>query len=442
MRRTSARRWWRPLLAGGGALLLALSVSSSAAAHAYLERSIPGPESVRDAAPRSITLIYDEDVVPRYARVAVVTPGGEDLAGPPRVAGQVVVVPLRPGGTGSYTVRWQMVATGDGHVTEGVWSFGVRAKALAPAPVRGVGVPVAPQLLAWLEFFGVVLAGGVLTFRALVLAPAARVLPKEQAPDASPAIWAGVVGAVLALHAGLLGFLVGAYPIVGRGGLLNFANTQIIPIRTGTHLGQAWTLMTFAWLGVLALLVSAWVTPRRREPLLASAGLLSLGIAFGISWASHPASRGTLALLADYVHLVAGAVWVGALLSLAILAGVTRRLSRPERQELVRSCLLRFSRLAVPTVIALALAGAYVALRELPNASALLNSGYGLTLLVKSIVAISAVAIGAYHHRSVMPQLAAGAPVASIRRTLTLEVSLLMLAVVLAAILSQTAPPA
>jgi putative copper export protein len=62
-------------------------------------------------------------------------------------------------------------------------------------------------------------------------------------------------------------------------------------------------------------------------------------------------------------------------------------------------------------------------------------------LLVKSIVAIGALSIGGYHHRSVVPRIAAGAPVATIRRTLALEVSLLLLALALAASLSQTAPP-
>ena len=432
----------RALLIAGCALLVALSVPSSADAHANLETSTPRLGGVLSAPPRVLTLVYDEDVVPQYARVEVVAASGQDIAGPPRVTGRVVVVALRPGRRASYTVRWRMVASDDGHVTEGAFTFGVGMNPLPPTPAPGTGVPVAPELLAWLEFLGVVLAGGALTFRALVLAPAARASGETGAPDARLAIWAGVTGAVLALHAGLLAFLVGAYPIVGGGGLSNFADALIVPIRTGTHLGQAWTLMTFAWLGVLALLVGAWVTPGKRELLLASAGLLSLGIAFGISWASHPASRGTLALTADYLHLLAAALWLGALVALAILAGVVRPLSRSAREAIVRACLLRFSRLAVPIVVLLALAGMYLALRELPAPSSLVTSGYGVTLLIKSIVFIGALAVGGYHHRSVVPRIAAGAPVASIRRTLAFEVSLLLLAVALAATLSQTAPPA
>ncbi|MBV8218713.1 MAG: copper resistance protein CopC/CopD [Solirubrobacterales bacterium] len=420
--------------------MLLLAVPASAGAHAVLLTSSPGWEAVLGAAPRVVTLRYDEDVVPAYARVAVESPGGRDLAGPPRVTGSVVVVPVEAGRAGSYTVRWKMVASDDGHVTEGAFSFGVRAKPLPPAPQSGVGVPVAPQVLTWLQFLGVVLAGGALTFRAIVLAPAARALGDRSNREAATALWVAVVGAAVALHAGLFGFLIGAYPIVG-GGIVNVVNTQIIPIRVGTHLGQAFTLTTFAWLGVLALLVGAWATPRRREPLLACAGVASLGIAFGISWASHSASRGTFALIADYVHVVAGALWAGGLVALLNLLGVARPVSRPDREALVLGCLLRFSKLAVIMVGALVLAGAYLSVRELPGPSALITSTFGVTLLLKTAVFAGALALGGLHRRVAVPRIAAGAPAATIRRTLAVEATLLLAALFLAAILSQTPPP-
>jgi copper transport protein len=430
----------RARLIAGCALVVLLVLPASAGAHASLQTATPRWGAVLAATPRAITLVYDEGVVARYARVAVVTPHGEDVAGPPHVVGSAVEVALRSGPAGSYTVRWQMVASDDGHVTEGAFSFGVRAKPLPPAPASGVGVPVAPELLAWLQFLGVVLAGGTLTFRALVWAPAARVLGEGGAGDASKAIWVGVAGAVLSLHVGVLAFLLGSYPIVG-GGLLNFLNTEIVPIRVATHLGQAWTVTTFAWLGVLALLVGAWVTPRRREPLLASAGLLSLCIAFGISWASHPAARGPLTLVADYLHLSAAALWVGGVVGLALLAAAGRSLPHSEREALARACLLRFSRLAPPVIVVLALGGAYIALRELPGPSTLLTSGYGIALLAKSIVFIAALALAGYHRRFVIPQISAGAPVAKVRATLVLEVGFLLTALALAAVLGETAPP-
>lgn len=422
------------------ALAMLLAIPGAAVAHAVLDTSTPEWDAVLQTAPDHVTLNYDEDVVPALARVAVLTGSGRDLAGPPRVSGGVVVVPLRSGPRGSYTVRWRMVASDDGHVTEGAFSFGVRAKPLPPVAASGTSVAVLPELLAWLQFVGVVLAGGALVFRALVSAPAARMLREHDEREAMVALRVAVLGAAVALHAGLFGFLVGAYPIVG-GGLLNVVNTQIIPIRVGTGLGQAWTVTTFAWLGVLTLLVGAWVTPRRRETLLASAGVLSLCTAFGLSWASHPAARGTVALAADYVHLLAGALWAGGLVALAILAGVVRPRSRAAREALFRACLLRFSKLALPMVVVLAAAGAYIALRELPRPSAVLDTTYGITLFAKSLVFMAALGLGAYHRRSVVPRIAAGAPVAAVRRTLALEAGFLLAALVLAATLSQTAPP-
>jgi copper transport protein len=332
-----------------------------------------------------------------------------------------------------------MVATADGHATEGAYSFGVGVKPLPPAPASGVVVPVAPELLAWLEFVGVVMTGGVLTFRAIVRPPR-RTEGPDSAHDAALAMRVAIVGAVVGLHAGVLAFLAGAYPIVG-GGLSGFVNSQIEPIRVGTHLGQAWTVTTFAWLGLLMLLVAAWVTPGRRERLLGWAGVVALGIAFGISWASHPAAGGALSLVADYLHLLAGALWVGGLITLVILAIEARALSRSAREALVRVSLLRLSSIAVPVVVVVGLAGAYLALRELPGPSSLVTTGYGITLLLKTAVAIAAVALGGYHRQFVVPRIASGAPAATIRRTLVIEVGLLVAALALAATLSQTAPP-
>lgn len=414
--------------------LVLLAAPAAARAHAVLQTATPTPGATVQTGPGELRLTFDEAVVPRYARVAVVGPGGEDLAGAAIVAGDVATVALRRTPSGSYTVRWRMVASDDGHASEGVYAFGVRAPALAPAPAHGVRVAVAPEVLAWLQFAGIVLAGGMLAFRALVTR-------HSEGQDAPVAMWLAATGAVIGLHAGLLAFLVGAYPIVGGGGLGSFLHTAIEPIRVDTHLGQAWTVMTFAWLGVLALIVAAWTTPRRREPLLAGAGVLTLAIAFGLSWASHPAARGTLALLADYAHLVAAALWIGGLVALVVLAGSARGLRISAREELARTSILRFSRLALPMVALVAVAGVVLMVRDLHVPSQLLSSGYGVTLVVKSAVVLAALGLGAYHRRVVVPRLIAGAPVAGMRRTLALELGLLVAVLGLAAVLGQTAPP-
>jgi copper transport protein len=420
--------------------LILLALPSTAGAHAVPLTETPAPAAVLRSLPSELTLVFDEEVLVRYARVTVAGSNGQPIGGPARVAGTVVTIPLRAGGRGSYTVRWRMVAADDGHATEGTYTFGVGVKPRPPAPLSSLDVPVVPQVLAWLQFVGIVLVGGLLTCRGLLWVPAVNRLGHAEAPDAGAAMRVAAIGAVVAVHAGVLAFLVGSYPIVG-GGLSAFVNALIEQIRSGTHLGQAWTVTTFLWFGVLTLIVAAWVTPSKREPLLLGSGALALGLAFGLSWASHPDSRGTLALVADFLHLVAAALWVGGLLSLVILGASTRSLPRAEREAVVRACMERFSRLVLPTVAVVALAGLYLALRELPSVSAITSTGYGLMLLIKSLIVLAALSLGGYHRRLVIPRLKAGLPAAALRRTLTLEMGLLLAVLAIAAVISQSAPP-
>jgi copper transport protein len=418
--------------------LLLLSVPAAASAHAVLENSTPNFGAIVHEEPAHLTLDYDEDVVPDLAEVSVLTPQGRDLAQAPQVSGSTVTVPLDRGPKGSYTVRWRMVAADDGHVTEGAFSFGVDARPIAPVPASGDGIPLAPEILVWLEFIGIALTGGTLAFRALITAPAIRRIGGRGEDDGRSAVAIAAIGAIVSLHAAFFSFLVGAYPVAG-GGLGDFVDAEIIPIRLSTHLGQAFTYSCFAWIGVITLIVGAWVHPRRREALLAVAGVASLAIAFGLSWAGHPAAGGSLLLLADYAHLLAAALWFGGLVSLAALAASAR--SHPERAELFRACLVRFSVLAPAAVVVLAGAGVWVAIGELPSLSAIVTTSYGLLLVGKTAVFAVALALAAYHRYSVVPRAAAEASGSAPLGTLASEVVILGVALALAAVLSQTAPP-
>ncbi|MBS1895001.1 MAG: copper resistance protein CopC/CopD [Actinobacteria bacterium] len=422
----------------GLAALLLLVLPAVSSAHAVLETSTPSFGAVVREEPADLTLDFDEDVVPGLAEVSVLTPQGRDLAQAPQVSGSTVTVPLDRGPKGSYTIRWRMVAADDGHVTEGAFSFGVDAQPVAPVPAGDVGIPLAPEILVWLEFIGIALSGGTLVFRSLITAPAMRRIGRRGEDEGRIAIGIAAIGAVVALHAAFFAFLVGAYPVAG-GGVADFVDAEIIPIRLSTHFGQAFTYSCFAWIGVIALIVGAWVYPRRREALSAVAGVASLAIAFGLSWAGHPAAGGTLLLLADYAHLLAAALWVGGLVALVALATGVR--SRPERAELFRACLLRFSAMAPALVVVLAGAGVGVAIGELPSLSAIVTSSYGLVLVGKAAVFVVAIALAAYHRYSVVPRVALGAAGGGLRETLTGEVVILGVALALAAVLSQTAPP-
>ena len=66
----------------------------------------------------------------------------------------------------------------------------------------------------------------------------------------------------------------------------------------------------------------------------------------------------------------------------------------------------------------------------------------GILILARTATFAAAIAIAGYHRRSVVPRVAAGAPAAAVRRTLMIEAGILLVTLVLAATLSQSAPPA
>src|SRR5437660_12052909 len=135
-----------------------------ASAHATLVRAVPGEHARLERAPTVLLLFFDQPVDVPFSRVTVTTGGGDgdtDLVSAPlREVGTEVLVPLRTGPKGTYTVRWRMLSAGDGHVVRGAFSYGVGVTPSAPTALPASGPTVGPDLLRWLVFLGIALAGG------------------------------------------------------------------------------------------------------------------------------------------------------------------------------------------------------------------------------------------------------------------------------------------
>jgi copper transport protein len=101
----------------------------------------------------------------------------------------------------------------------------------------------------------------------------------------------------------------------------------------------------------------------------------------------------------DVLHLAAGALWLGGLVSIALVLG---DLARGDAGAVV---LGRFSTWAAGLLAVLVVAGVLLAWRIAGAWDALLDSGYGALLLVKVLAALVAVAIAAWNRFSLMPRL-------------------------------------
>lgn len=111
-------RWLTAAVAG-------LILTAPAFGHAKLRSSQPAADAELPAAPKSLTLTFNESV--RLA-VLTLTLDGKDI--PVTVdrnapAAPQVMVALPPLVAGKYRVRWSALSVDDGHVTQGTFSFAI-----------------------------------------------------------------------------------------------------------------------------------------------------------------------------------------------------------------------------------------------------------------------------------------------------------------------------
>ena len=108
-------------------------LAGTAFGHAKLRSSNPPDDAQLPVAPKSLTLIFNENV--RLA-VLTLTSGGRNI--PLNVdrnaaAAPQVTIQLPPLSDGKYQVRWSALSPDDGHVTKGALSFTVIGTAASPA---------------------------------------------------------------------------------------------------------------------------------------------------------------------------------------------------------------------------------------------------------------------------------------------------------------------
>ena len=177
---------------------------------------------------------------------------------------------------------------------------------------------------------------------------------------------------------------------------------DLSPFAESTRFGTAFLVTTLGFGICLTILVVAWALDR---PVLRwPAFLLALALVWGYPLSGHQATEPNSSLLgevADWVHLVTAMLWVGGVLTLAVVVW-------PLAPDLRRAAFLRFSRIAVFLIGVLVIAGTVVAIERLPELSDLWTTSYGRTLLVKIGLVLVALAWGGFHHTFVRPRLERG----------------------------------
>jgi len=413
-----------------GLAVLALAIPAAAFAHATLESEFPGFQQELQASPKAVTLHFDQFTL--FPSVQVYNTAGRTFAVGKASAHKLVVsVRLRTLPTGDYTVRWHVLSA-DGHVVSGVWTFGVRVRALPPTQAYGASGPTRTEhVVRWLYFVSFALLIGSLGFRLVCL----RGLELPRATEKRLYVLAAI-GVIGSIEVGIAAFCLRCEDVLQLP-LSSYLYGDLTPIAQGTRFGIAFIWMTLGFALVAALIYLAWLL--ERAVLLVPALLASIGLLSGLSVSGHdgvdPGSSWKTEL-ADWVHISAGSLWIGGLLSLVIALWPTAPLLR-------RQVFVRFSRLATVLVGLVLAAGIYLALVRVPHLRDLWTTNYGEVLLVKIGLVSAAVAWGGVHHFLVRPRLARASDgfLSRVGTSLAGESAIAVSVLLAAAILVDSNPP-
>ena len=458
---------------------LALGAEAPGAeAHAWLDRSQPRSGEVVQTGPPEVLLWFSEDIDIAFSYVQVLNSAGE------RVDNDDFHVHSRkdqPGVTmklnvpnGTYTVIWDVISVVDGHRTKGSFPYFVGAPDSAP-PVDGSGPqisltsgpPRALEVLArWLNFAAMALLIGAAAAPFLLLPAGFEALEEDSDDDEAELNSAALVrisalGGAFAVVAGSVVLLwLQAWSAGGSATSLS----AIGDVLSGTRFGDIWVVRIM--LAGVALLFSM-LALRAAEPpwwrsILAGPNtawlailLVATAIPVTTSLNSHAAAGGStnLQTMVDWVHLVAGGIWIGGLVQLLLTAGFVAPYVS-DGAAFLGALVRRFSLVALPAVALIVGTGIVQSIDRLGGVGELVDSDYGYTLLAKILLLLPLVALGALNLLVIGPRLLGYAKVHAqqlmgriqawegrFRLAVAVEVTLAAAILVATAILTNTAPP-
>ncbi len=386
--------------------------SQVASAHAELVATDPPAGTHFDQAPTEIVLTFSEPVGIVDGGTTLYPGDDTPIALEPQPNGATITIPLDAGlPDGTWTVQWRVISS-DGHPIAGTLSFTVGDGATnggVPVDQLPDWVGVARTVATAMKYIGLLTAAGGLIVGRLLAA----------------ADWRFVRNLTL---------ILAAISLIGASTELPLLALEQRGSLTGTLANAVRSLdSSTLWAGILCLaLLLAGMAGTRLRPSpswVMSTSLLTAAL-FTQILSGHTRSREPLwlMLVSDVVHLLAGAVWLGGILVLALgLSGRWSGEAFSSTEDSARG-VARFSTLAAFTALLVAGTGLAMAIIVVRSRDALLNTGYGITLLIKVGLVALVLVLAAVNRWSLVPRLSTGTTgaLARLRQLVVVELVLLL----------------
>ncbi|MDQ2975231.1 MAG: copper resistance protein CopC/CopD [Acidobacteriota bacterium] len=424
----------------GAVFVILLMVHSSAFGHARLVRSQPAANSTSRQAPKIVELWFSEDLEPTMSTIIVTDQSGKRVDKNNATAAEgnkKLQIDLEDLGSGTFTVEWKALAT-DQHTMKGKFAFNVsvaekasntstpiqtpnqsnKQPAQIPSPLPQAaesteesGSTWMMSLVRWLQYLSMMSLVGGSALRLLVLGPALRADNGSVVTGKSDALvlgqrrilflsWASVVLLLITIFIALVQQASAVFDkTLGE----SLSPSVLGEVLTKTGYGGAWFLQVgtaFALVIILLLLGLGLRRAPAKEHTAHWWAALLVGVVLLVapSWTGHAAAAikdFRLAVVTDWLHLVAGAFWVGGLFHLAFTTRpILRVLDRTKRAGVLHQIVRLFTKVAIPTVAVLVLAGLYNTWVHVDSFGALWSTAYGRTLLLKLMLVVLMLALG------------------------------------------------
>ena len=416
----------------GGLLLMMLAcLPVSVFAHAKLIRSQPKAREALSQAPPLVELWFSEELEQGFNTIQV-----KDQQGKRVDRGEVTLseenkkaaVTVDGLGAGTYTVAWKVLSM-DEHTLRGTFTFTVTQ---GPAPAgteaspsnaaggtgagqatpqvftvesmpsaeSGPGFEISPgqSAVRWLGYLAMMTLFGGFAFYLFVLAPALRQVGLVNGTnDASAAtahriVMLSWVSVVMLAVTSFVALVFQAAAVFDKSVSQSLSPSLLSQVIANTGYGGHWLLETISVLVLAAILVilsnRIKQSPEKGHKAIWWAGLVASAVLLiAPSWTGHAVAAVKdyrLAIVTDWLHLLAGGFWVGGLFHLALtLPSAIGGFDRTPRVSLLSQVIWRFTRIAMPAVALLVLAGLYNTWVHVPSLSGFWLTPYGKTLLLK-----------------------------------------------------------
>jgi len=289
-------------------------------------------------------------------------------------------------------------------------------------------------------FLGLLALIGAVSFKLLVLRGARTLAIELKHRMSQRAAALGMISAAVVIVVALVRLYLESQMMTAISDIPGMKGMGVREMVMGTDWGFALRIQLAA---AIAALIGFAAIPRvRGRWFVATASALVLAITPALGGHAAASPRFTsLMIAADWLHVLGGASWLGSLLCVMVIGvPIALTLELPERWTSIASLVNAFSPLALVSAGVVVASGVFASWIHLEHLSALWQTTYGKTLLVKLLLVVITFVIGAYNFKRVQPQLLTEIGALRLRKSAAMELAVGFMILLVTGLLTGVSP--